>query len=360
MTQFVTYLYLLTAMHPGGSASEGNLMGIAREVHLDFPYLPASSVRGRIRSELEARSRQNPQEILPIAVDLLFGKKIKEGQQPTEGEVWFGDAGLLLFPIASFSHQYLWVTCPLWLSRWNRWVQNPELDRLIQEWRLGLASDGEIKAFSPIGQRQIYLQGALLNADEIGEIQKNAACWSAFKHLPTGNGILDLPHRLVVLSDGDCGTLVELGLQREVHIAINSEAKTAAEGSFRSEEAIPSETVLFFPWAFKPDKQQVKQEVVLPEKSAEEAKTLKLDREQATPKEATITGSERRNLPEKQSISLDKVRSELQTCLNQRLQFGGLEGLGRGWCESKTLSLQEISDSQAEKKTVSSNANLEA
>ena len=40
--------------------------------------------------------------------------------------------------------------------------------------------------------------------------------------------------------------MVETGLQREVRIAIEDDKKTASDGSFRSEEAIPSETILFF------------------------------------------------------------------------------------------------------------------
>ena len=111
MNSYITYLHLLTALHTGGSANEGNLMGIAREVHTEFPYLPASSLRGKIRSELE-RSHESE-------AGIFFGQKIKGGQQPTEGEVWFADATLLFFPIASLSHHLVWITCPLWLDRWS-------------------------------------------------------------------------------------------------------------------------------------------------------------------------------------------------------------------------------------------------
>ena len=79
-----------------------------------------------------------------------------------------------------------------------------------------------------------------------------------------------------------------------VRIALKEDEKTVSGGSFRSEEAIPSETVLFFPWGLKPakDKQQT-----------------------------------------------ENVRHSLKQILNDRLQFGGLEGLGRGWTENKTLEV---------------------
>ena len=97
MNHFLTYLHLLTPLHTGGSTDEGNLMGIAREIHTEFPYLPSSSLRGKIRASLEHEANSG----------VFFGQKIENGQQPTEGEVWFADATLLFFPIASLSHHLI-------------------------------------------------------------------------------------------------------------------------------------------------------------------------------------------------------------------------------------------------------------
>lgn len=283
---YLTYSYLLTPLHTGASSQAGNLLGIAREAQTELPYLPASSVRGKIRSLLEF---QHPDE-----AGTFFGERIKDGQQPTEGEVWFADATLLLFPVASFSHQFLWITCPLWLSRWNRWLRHEKFGELLHQWR-SLLNTGTKKAISSVSGKQIYLQGALLNSpDDLAPIEQNAVCWECFKELPDGNGILDIAQKLIVLSDDDCAALVETGLQREVRVALNPDEKTVQGGSFRSEEAIPSETVLFFPWGLKPSK--------------DESKTL-------------------------------LVRESLNQTLNDRIQFGGLEGLGRGWTENKTVKV---------------------
>lgn len=287
--KYLTYSYLLTPLHTGASSQAGNLMGIAREAHTELPYLPFSSLRGKIRSTLEAMH--------PNEAGAFFGKRIQDGQQPTEGEVWFADATLLLFPIASYSHQFVWITCPLWLSRWNRWLRDDKLQNQIVEWRSLLdkqATNGGKKAISSISGNQIYLQGALLSASDIQTIPADADCWESLQKLPDGNGILDLKNKLVVLSDDDCAGLVEIGLQREVRVALKEDEKTVAGGSFRSEEAIPSETVLFFPWGLKPAKDEKKTQ---------------------------------------------KVRESLVTILNDRLQFGGLEGLGRGWTANTTVDL---------------------
>ena len=269
-------------------------MGIAREAQTELPYLPSSSLRGKIRSVLESMPESKE------GAGTFFGERIKDGQQPTEGEVWFADASLLLFPIASYNHQFVWITCPLWLSRWNRWLRNEQLQTLISEWRSLLntkSEEGGKKAVSPISGTEIYLQGALLSADEIQVIDQAAVCWECFKTLPDGNGILDLKQKLVVLSDDDCAGLVEIGLQREVRVALGETEKTVKGGSFRSEEAIPSETILFFPWGLKPAK--------------DESKTA-------------------------------QVRKTIVNVLNDRLQFGGLEGLGRGWSENSTVEINSV------------------
>jgi CRISPR-associated protein Cmr4 len=284
---YLTYSYLLTPLHTGASTQAGNLLGIAREAQTELPYIPSSSLRGKLRSSLESIAEINS------AAGSFFGERIKDGQQPTEGEVWFADATLLFFPVGSFSHQFLWITCPLWLSRWGRWLRNDQLNQLIEKWQSDLLTNGK-KAITSASGKQIYLQGAILNEADIKTI--NDIDWNLFKDIPDGNGILDLKNKLVILSNEDCGALVEIGLQREVRIALDENEKIVAGGSFRSEEAIPSETIMFFPWGMKPEKD--------PNKT-------------------------------------HQVRKSLIEILNDRLQFGGLEGLGRGWTENKTIAVNK-------------------
>lgn len=286
MTNYLTYLYLLTPLHTGGSSNEGNMMGIAREVHTEFPYLPASSLRGKIRAELE---RKHPEE-----AEIFFGHKIKDGQQPTEGEVWFADATLLFFPIASLSHHLVWVTCPLWLERWNRWLDKAPLQPIIKQCQQILS--GQKSAVVSFQSKELYLQTALLNESDIQKIDVATLAKQILALTSAGEIISGLVNKLVVLTDEDCIALVETGLQREVRVTLEKESKTVKGGSFRSEEAIPPETVLFFPWGMKPGK------------------------------------------------DLDKttnIRLSTPETLNERMQFGGLEGLGRGWADLKTVELKK-------------------
>ncbi|WP_287129906.1 type III-B CRISPR module RAMP protein Cmr4 [Candidatus Cyanaurora vandensis] len=284
MTDYLTYLHLLTPLHTGGSSQAGNLLGIAREVHTGFPYLPSSSLRGKIRSQLEAVE----------GASIFFGHKIKEGQQPTEGEVWFADATLLFFPIASLSHHLIWITCPLWLSRWNRWLPNSPLSENIATWYETLnkpqESGGKV-AFSTFETKELYLQTALLKQDDMDKVGTKTL-GESLPDTVKNDLLTPLLNKLVILNDEDCAALVEIGLQREVRVALQTDAKLVQGGSFRSEEAIPPEAVLFFPWGMK-----------LSKKEAETA----------------------------------QVRAETLKILGERLQFGGLEGLGQGWAAMNTV-----------------------
>jgi CRISPR-associated protein Cmr4 len=292
MSNYLSYLYLLSPLHTGGSAQEGNLMGIAREVHTEFPYLPSSSLRGKVRSVME---RVSPEEAGPF-----FGERIKDGGQPTEGEVWFSDATLLFFPIASLSHHLVWVTCPLWLSRWNRWLPGTPLSAFIRQCHDTLA--GGVSALVTFSTSELFLQGALLRETDVNKPNDLSALQSAIEAITKNeDGFLtQLGRKLVILTDEDCAALVETGLQREVRVALKQDEKTVQGGSFRSEEAIPPEAVLFFPWGMKAHRQQ---------------------------------------------DDTQNIRKKIVPILNDRLQFGGLEGLGRGWAQLTSI---EISTTKTE------------
>jgi CRISPR-associated protein Cmr4 len=308
MANYLTYLYLLTPLHTGGSTNEGNLMGIAREVHTEFPYLPASSLRGKIRAELERK------DTLKTIAGKFFGQKIKDGNQPTEGEVWFADATLLFFPISSLSDHLVWITCPLWLERWSRWSntnRQPIQDLIRKCHNYFQNTERPRSAVTSFPCEKLYLQTALLqNVDLVYE--HFDPLQQVLQPVVQNNGLLEhLFRKLIVLTDEDCAALVETGLQREVRVALEEDSKTVKGGSFRSEEAIPPEAMLFFPWGTKPAKP------IAIDTKEENAEKLK-----EAPQNAQTDGL---------------ICDELQKLLDNRLQFGGLEGLGRGWADLKTV-----------------------
>ncbi|WP_443029147.1 type III-B CRISPR module RAMP protein Cmr4 [Spirulina sp. CS-785/01] len=217
------YLYLLSPLHTGGTTQEGNLVGIARESHTNFPYIPSSTLRGKIRSS----------ETDQVKRDRLFGNELKEGKTSdgsenlTQGKIWIGDGSILWLPIPSLSHGVVWISSPLLLTRWAKW-NNPEMT-IPDAYSCNFKQENS----------NVYLKDALLKASEL----KDFSNWKEFvPQSPEAKGI----ERVMILPDRHCATLIQMGLWRQVKIKLD-EHKTV-EGGFRYEEAIPPDTLMYFPW----------------------------------------------------------------------------------------------------------------
>ncbi|MGY4632349.1 type III-B CRISPR module RAMP protein Cmr4 [Thermostichus sp. OS-CIW-29] len=211
MTFQIAYLHLLTPLHTGGTTQEGNLLGIARESHTHLPYIPSSTIRGRLRASVADKDKKFE----------LFGNEIGEGDQLTQGSIWIGDGSLLWIPVPSLSHGVVWISCPLLLKRWLR------------------LTDQNLSVPDPYStslgtNRPIYLKDAIL--------KEGLKQWSEWKSYTKGPNI----SRVIVLPDQHCATLIQMSLWRQVKVKL-SEHKVV-EGGFRYEEAIPPDSLMYFTW----------------------------------------------------------------------------------------------------------------
>ncbi|NER30247.1 MAG: type III-B CRISPR module RAMP protein Cmr4, partial [Symploca sp. SIO1C4] len=140
MTPLLAYLYLLSPLHTGGTSQEGNLVGIARETHTNFPYLPSSTIRGRYRANVGINiDSEDEDEVINAQIRRvkLFGPDLEDlknkdflvyyetetGRKLTQleqGSIWVGDGSILWLPVSSLSHGVIWISCPLLLQRWLR------------------------------------------------------------------------------------------------------------------------------------------------------------------------------------------------------------------------------------------------
>lgn len=220
-TQNLAYFYLIAPLHTGGSSQEGNLVGIARESHTDLPYLPSSTIRGRLRASTDASE-----------VSKLWGNTIEnvtEGLDAnlTQGSLWVGDAAILWFPVPSLSHGTVWISSPALLKRWTRLV--------------GIAADliPKVGSFSKPCDRPLYLRDAIFAPDRLTPWQNSK------DFVPPDSDQYGIMDTFLVLSEQSCSILIEASLWRQVKIRLD--ANKSVNGGFRSEEAIPPETLLYFP-----------------------------------------------------------------------------------------------------------------
>ncbi|MEG3861091.1 type III-B CRISPR module RAMP protein Cmr4 [Microcoleus sp. herbarium12] len=246
----LAYLYLLSPLHTGGTSQEGNIVGIAREAHTNFPYLPSSSIRGRLRSNVEAIPN-NPDSTGDLSMDArirrvkLFGPDLKDIQdsefvehyeyeierkitQLEQGSIWIGDASLLWIPVPSISHGVVWISCPMLLQRWTR-LNGQQID--VPEGSRHLTTAGNV-----------YLKDTKILAGKLKDFPADTP-WTDF--VPN-SGQTSITQVLVV-PNRYCETLIEMSLWRQVKVKLN-EHKAVTDGSFRYEEAIPPDSLMYFPW----------------------------------------------------------------------------------------------------------------
>jgi len=246
----LAYLYLLSPLHTGGTSQEGNIVGIAREAHTNFPYLPSSSIRGRLRANVESIPN-NPDSTGDLLMDArirrvkLFGPDLKDIQdssfvenyelvtnkkitQLEQGSIWIGDGSLLWIPVPSISHGIVWISCPMLLQRWTR-LNGQQID--VSEGSRYLTTAGNV-----------YLKDTKIPTGQLRDFPTGTS-WTDFvpNHKQTSiNQVLVVPNRY-------CETLIEMSLWRQVKVKLN-EHKAVTDGSFRYEDAIPPDSLMYFPW----------------------------------------------------------------------------------------------------------------
>ncbi len=248
----IAYLTLLSPLHTGGTTQEGNLLGIARESHTNLPYIPSSTIRGRLRASVTDQNLKFQ----------LFGNEIADGENLYQGSIWIGDGSLLWIPVPSLSHGVVWISCPLVLKRWIR-ASGQNLG-IPLEYSTNLGTD-----------KQVYLKDAILKKDHLKK-------WDKAADYIKGSDV----QKVIVLPDQHCSTLIQMSLWRQVKVKLK-EDKTVQDGSFRYEEAIPPDSLMYFTWGVT----------------------------------AQANGTS------------EKVRQEFQEILPDLMQIGGQESLGRGFVQ---------------------------
>ncbi|MGE0702057.1 MAG: type III-B CRISPR module RAMP protein Cmr4 [Hyphomicrobiaceae bacterium] len=234
-----------TSVHVGGLEPFGAVdLPVARERPTAIPYIPASTIKGALRSRAE---RQWGRE--STMVRQLFGG---EGvANDAAGLLLFADARLLLLPVRCLTSAFRWVTCPYVLRRWQRdgarlapgHVNSAAaVDKVVQALRA--QSDFPVACVpEPAGDVPMYLEERRFTAicepyqGEIGEIVRQIRGWIA----DSGErGQVDT--RLAIVADEDFSWLCRFGLPVQARNVLTPE-KTSDNLWF--EEALPSETVMY-------------------------------------------------------------------------------------------------------------------
>lgn len=257
----IMFLYAQSWLHPGAGASTGAIdLPVQREVHTEYPVIPASSVKGSLRDQAEG-------EVDKDTVYGLFGPEVERGGSREQGDrnhyagaLSVGDAKMLLFPVRSLTRSFCWVTCPLALSRLWRdlttagikpsW-QAPEPPKegtalsagslprtlFLEEMDFQVTQDAGLAKFAAFMAEQ-------LPADVIG---------GAF-HNKLGTDVVVINNeefRYFVKYATQVSARTQLTSNKTTDETINAEGK-AEKGNLWYEETLPPETVFYVPIMAEP------------------------------------------------------------------------------------------------------------
>jgi len=245
-----TYLLrVLTPVHLGAGAGLGHIdLPTYREAHTDFPGIPASSIKGAVRTraiiEKAEKSNMNPKDIDSMIEEydpekdsqdndirelaILFGSKNKEGS------LVFTDARIMFFPVKSLRGIFAMVTCPFVLERFQEDTHISIVNNCPtpQKGECYVAKNSPV-SFEIDGSRKVVLEEFLLEVK--GEIGINLGCLNT-----------KLVNRLVIVSDDLFTYMVKNYTEIQTHIRVDVEKGTVDEGALWTEEYVPAESIFYF------------------------------------------------------------------------------------------------------------------
>jgi CRISPR-associated protein Cmr4 len=231
------YLHALSPVHAGtGQASAGIVdLPIAREKATNWPMIPGTSIKGVLRDEEQDEARR----------DRFFGtpENKKEEKLGNAGEVPFGDARILCFPVRSWQGTFAYATCPMVLKRFLRDSKAlgatcpVEAVPSIPDNNTALVAEGS----SLVADGTIWLQDLKFNA-ETAETIKTLGGKIAESVLPADEKE-DFVNRFIVVSDEVFAFLCETAVEITAHIKLQDDTKTVQKGGLWYVESVPAEAI---------------------------------------------------------------------------------------------------------------------
>ena len=231
MNQKLLYIFTRTPLHVGAGSSVGAVdLPVQRERHTGHPIIPGSSIKGVVRYTAESLDERD--DVLP-----LFGSSDDTDQKA--GDITFGEARPLAFPVRSAKGAFAYVTCPIALQRWAREANIKDLPELSQP------DDQSCQAGSKVilaNNKVVLEEYAFSNQSPFPQEWEQA-----LKTVISDPVWQEAAGRLVLLSDGDFSHFVKTTTEINHHNKIDATTGTVAKGALFNIESVPAETLFFAP-----------------------------------------------------------------------------------------------------------------
>lgn len=232
MTTKLMFVHATTPLHAGvGSGTDVIDLPIAREVATGLPYLPGSSVKGSLRSLIQAANG--------AVVKDMFGPDTRDASEQA-GAVQFSDAYLLAIPIRSLAGMFAWVTSPYILQRLAR-------DAAMA----GIAAPGvpavenqQVHVVPQKSKLRFHEQKAVFEDIDLDVVDSGVLGeWHQWLSQFLAIHPDFVAERLCIVSDDVMSFLLQTATEVRARIRLNDD-KTVQKMNLWYEESLPSETLL--------------------------------------------------------------------------------------------------------------------
>jgi CRISPR-associated protein Cmr4 len=231
-------IFTRTPLHVGVGSSVGAVdLPVRRERHTNHPIIPGSAIKGVFRDA--ARHAISNASV----IDDLFGPdSLASDNNARAGDIAFGEARPLAFPVRSAKGAFAYITCPFVLRRFAREAGLGDLPGLQDPEDQTCHAGGKVVIDHGGTKRVVLEEYAFAQQAPFPE------AWEK-----TLLGLSDDPvwqeaaRRLVLLSDGDFAHFVTTTTEISTQTKIDAATGTVANGALFNMECVPAETLFSAP-----------------------------------------------------------------------------------------------------------------
>lgn len=238
MTTKQLLIFTRTPLHIGVGSSVGAVdLPVRRERHTNHPIIPGSSIKGVFRDAARLSITNS------VIIDDLFGPDLDGSESNARaGDIAFGEARPIAFPVRSAKGAFAYITCPFVLHRYAR---ESGLDKLpdLPDPEEQICHAGSKVVLDHGGSKRVVLEEYAFSHE--GAFPEE---WeSLLLDLSEDPVWQEAAKRLVLLCDGDFAHFVTTTTEISTQTKISAETGAVVVGALFNMECVPAETLFSAP-----------------------------------------------------------------------------------------------------------------
>ena len=249
------FLYCTSPVHMGAGAAIGTIDNpVQRERHTGHPMLAGSGLKGAFRHHLQSDGWDQALgdgHLSPL-LERVFGPEAG-GDRLHAGALSLADAQIVLFPVRSLRHSFVYLTCPTALGRLLRLLEFTDGEK--PDWHLDplekLARDqcaSHNQELHEEGVPAVVLESFAFEVNtHLSELCSQVAAWLAERALDPRPSLTyfrkKLAGDLVIVHDDRFSYFVRAATIVEPHVRIDDATGTASDGGLFYTENVPPESL---------------------------------------------------------------------------------------------------------------------